>query len=383
VLGRKDSMFISGGENIHPEEIERVFFQSGMIEQAVVVPVQDVEFGARPVAFLQYSKSASETELVKFLRKELVNFKIPDLLLPWPEETGIGLKPKRKDLSRLAQTQFELLQKNNLNEERPLDFEQWLENFEQGWKRVALSDGRQIFMLLDLRNKHAEKCLYIRADSRQEVMEWLLADENSALLEIQNEESRLISWLPTEEKKRGLQKESFEIARLLEDELPDSKFTLYDARDRGCFNTSNFDPQKMITIPAGKTKCSSSGTECLSDFVTKLTQGWNWDFPEAVFQSTVRLDEFKRMYLLRCLYRRSGESKKFLGWKVQLLRDFTSSKNIENPFWNLSLKEVQALENVLREASFFTNEDYLQANTPQKERKRRLDFQAEFENLYN
>jgi hypothetical protein len=258
-----------------------------------------------------------------------------------------------------------------------------LENFEQGWKRVALSDGRQIFMLLDLRNKHAEKCLYIRADSRQEVMEWLLADENSALLEIQNEESRLISWLPTEEKKHGLQKESFEIARLLEDELPDSKFTLYDARDRGCFNTSNFDPQKMITIPAGKTKCSSSGTECLSDFVTKLTQGWNWDFPEAVFQSTVRLDEFKRMYLLRCLYRRSGESKKFLGWKVQLLRDFTSSENVENPFWNLSLKEEQALENVLRQASFFTNDDYLQANTPQKDRKRRLNFQAEFENLYN
>ena len=383
VLGRKDSMFISGGENIHPEEIERVFFKSGMIEQAAVVPVQDVEFGARPVAFLQYSKSASEAELVEFLRKELVSFKVPDLLLPWPEETGTGLKPKRKDLSRLAQTQFELLQKNNLTEELPPDFEQWLENFEQGWKRVALSDGRQIFMLLDLRNKHAEKCLYIRADSRQEVMEWLLADENSALLEIQNEESRLISWLPTEEKKRGLQKESFEIARLLEDELPDSKFTLYDARDRGCFNTSNFDPQKMITIPAGKTKCSSSGTECLSDFVTKLTQGWNWDFPEAVFQSTVRLDEFKRMYLLRCLYRRSGESKKFLGWKVQLLRDFTSSENVENPFWNLSLKEEQALENVLRQASFFTNDDYLQANTPQKERKRRLNFQAEFENLYN
>jgi hypothetical protein len=49
----------------------------------------------------------------------------------------------------------------------------------------------------------------------------------------------------------------------------------------------------------------------------------------------------------------------------------------------VSLKEEQALENVLRQSSFFTNEDYLQANTPQKERKRRLNFQAEFENLYN
>jgi len=385
VLGRKDSMFISGGENIHPEEIERVFFQSGMIEQAAVVPVQDVEFGARPVAFLQYAESASKAELVEFLRKELVSFKVPVLLLPWPEETGTGLKPKRKDLSRLAQTQFELLQKNNLTEEhvRPPDIEQWLENFEQGWKRVALSDGRQIFMLLDLRNKHAEKCLYIRADSRKEVMEWMLANENSGLLEIQNEENLLISWIPAEEKNRGLLKDSFEIVRLLDDELPETEFSLYDASDRGSFNPSIFAPQRKIKTSIDKIKRSSSGTANLRDLVTELTQGWNWDFQEAVFQSTVRLDEFKRMYLLRCLYRRSGESKKFLGWKVQLLRDFTSSKNVENPFWNLSLEEEQALENVLRQSSFFTNDDYLQANTPQKERKRRLNFQAKFENLYN
>ena len=70
VLGRKDSMFISGGENIHPEEIERVLFKSGMIREAAVVPVKDVEFGARPAAFLQYAESASEAELVKFLKKQ-------------------------------------------------------------------------------------------------------------------------------------------------------------------------------------------------------------------------------------------------------------------------------------------------------------------------
>jgi O-succinylbenzoic acid--CoA ligase len=385
VLGRKDSMFISGGENIHPEEIERLLIQSGMIEQAAVVPVQDAEFGARPVAFLQYAETASEAELVEFLQKELVSFKVPDLLLPWPEETGNALKPKRKDLAQLAQTQFELLQKNNLTEEhvRPPDFEQCLENFEQGWKRVALSDGRQIFMLLDLRKKHSEKCLYIRADSRKEVMEWMLANENSGLLEIQKKENHLISWVPSEEKNRGLIKESFEIVRLLDDELPETEFHLYDSRDRGIFNPSIFATQRKIKISIDIKKSSSSGTANLSDLLTELTQGWNWGFPEAVFQSTIRLDKFKRIYLLRCLYRRSGDSKKFLGWKIQLLRDFTSSKNVENPFWNVSLKEEQALENVLRQSSFFTNEDYLQANTPQKERERRLNFQAEFENLYN
>ena len=385
VIGRKDSMFISGGENIHPEEIERVFFQSGMIKQAAVVPVQDIEFGARPVAFLEYAESASEAELVEFLQKELVNFKVPDLLLPWPEETGTGLKLKRKDLSRLAQTQFELLQKNNVTKKyaRTLGFEKWLENFEQGWKRIALSDGRQIFMLQDLRNKEAEKCLFIRADSRKEVMEWMLANENSRLFEIQNEENIFIGLVPTGEKNRNLLKESFEIVRLLDDELPETKFPLYEASDRGSINLSIFTPQRKIKASIYKTKSSSSGNTCLSDLVSELTQGWNWDFREAVFQSIVRLDEFKRIYLLRCLYRRSGDSKKFLGWKVQLFRNFTDSKNIENPFWNLSLKEEQVLENVLRKTSFFTKDDYLQANTPQKERKRRLDFQAKFENLYN
>ena len=384
VLGRKDSMFISGGENIHPEEIERVLFKSGMIREAAVVPVKDVEFGARPAAFLQYTESASEAELVKFLKKQLVSFKVPELLLPWPEETWAGLKPKRKELSQLAQRQFDLMQKNSLAERNvsPPDFDQWLAKYKQGWKRVALSDGRQIFMLLDLRKEHTGKCLYIRANSRQEVMEWLIAGENKGLLEIQNEESQLISWITAEKKRRGLEKESFEIVRLLEEELPETEFQLYDARERGSFNTSSFDPQRKKAIPAEKTKSSISGIAGISDLVNELNQGWNWDFQEAVFQSAVRLDEFKRMYLLRCLYRRSGESKKFLGWKVQLLRDFTSSENVENPFWDLSPKEERALEKVLRQAAFFTKEDFLQANTPRKERKRRFDFQAEIENLY-
>ncbi|MDG1488062.1 MAG: AMP-binding protein, partial [SAR324 cluster bacterium] len=385
VLGRKDSMFISGGENIYPEEIERVLFKSGMIREAAVVPVKDVEFGARPAAFLQYAESASEAELVKFLKKQLVSFKVPELLLPWPEETLTGLKPKRKELSQLAQRQFDLIQKNSLANRNvsPPGFDQWLAKYKQGWKRVALSNERQIFLLLDLRKEHTVKCLYIRANSRQEIMEWLLADENKGLLEIQNEESGLISWITAEKKKRGLQKESFEIVRLLEEELPETEFQLYDARERGSFNTSNFDPQRKKAIPAEKTKSSISGTTGNTDLVNELNQGWNWDFPEAVFQSAVRLDEFKRMYLLRCLYRRSGESKKFLGWKVHLLRDFTSSINVENPFWDLSPKEERALEKVLRQAGFFTKEDFLQANTPRKERKRRLEFQAEIEILYN
>jgi len=53
VLGRKDNMFISGGENIHPEEIEKALMTIEGIVDALVVPVPDDEYGQRPVAFIQ------------------------------------------------------------------------------------------------------------------------------------------------------------------------------------------------------------------------------------------------------------------------------------------------------------------------------------------
>ena len=71
VTGRKDSMFISGGENIHPEEIERILLQFPDTEHVAVVAVEDPEFGQRPVAFIKSSVSASEHKLRKFLEKRL------------------------------------------------------------------------------------------------------------------------------------------------------------------------------------------------------------------------------------------------------------------------------------------------------------------------
>ncbi len=53
VLGRKDNMFISGGENIYPEEIERILREIKGIADTLVVPVPDKEFGQRPVAFIK------------------------------------------------------------------------------------------------------------------------------------------------------------------------------------------------------------------------------------------------------------------------------------------------------------------------------------------
>ena len=53
VSGRKDNMFISGGENIHPEEIEKALMMIDGVLEALVVPVNDDEYGQRPVAFIK------------------------------------------------------------------------------------------------------------------------------------------------------------------------------------------------------------------------------------------------------------------------------------------------------------------------------------------
>ena len=101
VLGRKDNMFISGGENIQPEEIERALLAIKGVEQAVVVPKEDKEFGHRPVAFVKFHGQAiGPGYLTDILKKELPRFKIPIAFYIWPEMIEQGMKITRHELSR-------------------------------------------------------------------------------------------------------------------------------------------------------------------------------------------------------------------------------------------------------------------------------------------
>jgi len=51
-VGRADDMFVCGGENIYPEEVETMLERHPGIRQACVVPVPDAIKGAKPVAFV-------------------------------------------------------------------------------------------------------------------------------------------------------------------------------------------------------------------------------------------------------------------------------------------------------------------------------------------
>jgi len=103
VTGRRDTMFISGGENIHPEQIERELQRFPGVLEAIVVPVPDVEFGERPAAFLRTADGLlpDSGTLERFLRATLPGFKVPRRFLAWPEGEE-GMKPDRSALAALA-----------------------------------------------------------------------------------------------------------------------------------------------------------------------------------------------------------------------------------------------------------------------------------------
>lgn len=104
VTGRKDLMFISGGENIHPEEIEQALLNLTEIEQAVVVPIEDKQFGHRPAAFIKTknNQTIDKQTIEKELTKTLEPFKIPKKILPWPKDMKSDLKPSRSTLTAIA-----------------------------------------------------------------------------------------------------------------------------------------------------------------------------------------------------------------------------------------------------------------------------------------
>ena len=121
ILGRVDNMFISGGENIQPEEIEAALKLHPLIDEAVVFPQSDITFGQLPAAIIRgdivrsgtvgnntsQEISAIEAELEVFLADKIARFKRPRRYYPWPEHVEqTGLKVNRKQLIAAIQSEF-------------------------------------------------------------------------------------------------------------------------------------------------------------------------------------------------------------------------------------------------------------------------------------
>ena len=79
IVDRKKDMFISGGENVYPVEIEKVLYQHPAIHMCAVVGVPDAKWGEVGKAFvvLKPGTQATEQELLDHCRAHLAGYKVP------------------------------------------------------------------------------------------------------------------------------------------------------------------------------------------------------------------------------------------------------------------------------------------------------------------
>jgi len=101
ILGRMDNLFFSGGEGIQPEEVERVIGTHPQVSQVFVVPLDDAEFGQRPVAVVECESGADIAQLPHWVSDKLARFQQPVhwLVLPGELKNG-GIKISRHALQQ-------------------------------------------------------------------------------------------------------------------------------------------------------------------------------------------------------------------------------------------------------------------------------------------
>ncbi|MFX1345032.1 MAG: AMP-binding protein [Promethearchaeota archaeon] len=79
IVGRRKEMYISGGENVYPVEIEELLFKHPAIDLAAVIGVQDEKWGEVGKAYitLKTGKKLSIEEIHTYLTDRLAKFKVP------------------------------------------------------------------------------------------------------------------------------------------------------------------------------------------------------------------------------------------------------------------------------------------------------------------
>ena len=85
IVDRKKNMYISGGENVYPVEVERVLLSHPSVKEAVVIGVPHEKWGECGVAFIVGDKDFSEQEIKNFCSDKLAKFKIPSVVVNTPE----------------------------------------------------------------------------------------------------------------------------------------------------------------------------------------------------------------------------------------------------------------------------------------------------------
>ncbi|MCF6408897.1 o-succinylbenzoate--CoA ligase [Pseudalkalibacillus salsuginis] len=81
VLDRRNDMFISGGENVYPAEIEACLLGHETVAEAGVIGIDDAVWGKVPAAFVVLKDpDVSEEALIQYCKEHLASYKVPKIV---------------------------------------------------------------------------------------------------------------------------------------------------------------------------------------------------------------------------------------------------------------------------------------------------------------
>ena len=110
ICGRKKEMYISGGENVFPGEVESALASHPDIAEVVVVGIPHELWGEAGCAFIVPKQSGrtapTREEIIAFAKQHLAGYKVPKTIFFTLDLPRLGSgKPDRRELASLAAAQ--------------------------------------------------------------------------------------------------------------------------------------------------------------------------------------------------------------------------------------------------------------------------------------
>ncbi len=104
ITGRASDMYISGGSNVYPREVEEALLAHPAVLEACVIGMPHPKWGECGVAVLVASAPVSEAELLAHVEGRLARYKWPTRFAFWPElpKSGYG-KVAKRELRRMLE----------------------------------------------------------------------------------------------------------------------------------------------------------------------------------------------------------------------------------------------------------------------------------------
>lgn len=99
IVGRKKAVIISGGFNIHPDEVSEIVLLHPDVGDAVTIGISDRDWGELVVCAVESEKTVDEGQLINHCRLYLENYKVPRRIIQFKKlPRGISGKARLQEI---------------------------------------------------------------------------------------------------------------------------------------------------------------------------------------------------------------------------------------------------------------------------------------------